>query len=160
VEEQTTRAIKNLAPKPSDAIKAMIAGLREIPSEDFQLNMMTFGRVEERASRKICCGCAATCAVHKLAGRQPSVRYIGQSQQSVYLGFEVRDLASFEAAIDQFRCGHPMGLFCYYYGYESVRRAVPTRLVDNQSWYLSTGEWKSQIPRIERYVEELELAGF
>lgn len=154
------RTIKSLAPKPSDAIKAMLDGLREIPSAEFSVDMGTYGGHEhDSGPNVICCGCAATCAVHKLAGKAPHLDYIDQEMQPEYLGFWEVDLYRFESAIDSFRVGYPGSLFAYYglYGSDSE---VLASLASDKPWRLLTENWEPQLSKIEEYLERVVAAGF
>jgi hypothetical protein len=153
VEEQKTRSIKELAPKPSDAIKAMLTGLRELPNEKFQVDMSTFGTWRNG----ICFGCAATCAVYQLTGRKPSVAIMGGIDgQARQLGLNYEMLFAFEDAIDLFRCGNPQEVL-YFYGLEP--EGGRESLWSRQDWLLGTDNWEGQLPLIEAYVQKLEAAG-
>lgn len=158
--ELKNRSIRELAPKPSDAIKAMLAGLRDMPSDSFHVNMGTFGRVDWDSSggRYICCGCAATCAVFKLAGKVPTRDSIYRDAgQALYLGLNFPDIVEFENAIDAFRVGNATWLLRYYHG---RLLGIPDEFWGRQFWYMSTDSWKTFLPQIEEYVAKLEAAGF
>jgi hypothetical protein len=153
------REVRELAPKPSDAIKAMIAGLRGIPSDSFVVVMSSFGGTGYINGRNVCFGCAATCAAHKLAGKQPSCKHITDEQQRAeYLDFDPQDLMDFEIAIDDFRQGWLGELLEDYYGLD--RQKLPDELTADQPWDLHSNNWQEQLPAIEAYVAELEAAGF
>lgn len=152
--EQKFRPIKELAPKPSDAIKAMSAGLRELPDEKFVIDMGTFG-----CSRNgICFGCAATCAVYQLLDSSPNPLSMcaGILGQASWFGYDYDTLYDFETAINAFRSGKPSHLFRFY-GY--TIEDVPAELWLSQWWLLDTDDWRWQLPSIDRYVEKLEAAG-
>lgn len=54
--------------KPSVAVKAAIAGLRDaIQRDDFIVDMMTYGDHRNFGGRQLCMGCLATCTFQELA---------------------------------------------------------------------------------------------
>jgi hypothetical protein len=151
VEEQKTRSIKELAPKPSDAIKAMLEGLRELPGDEFEVDMGSFGRT----SGDVCYGCAATCAVFRLGGKVPrSEVMLGFTAQADYLQLNVHELRKFEIAIDHFRMGFPWQLFAFY------RVPFNTTFAQRQPWCLQQHNFEEQLSQIEEYIRKLEAAGF
>jgi hypothetical protein len=160
IQEQKLRLIKELAPKPSDAIKAMLEGLRTLPGDDFVVRMHTFGDTTSRRQDgewvDICCGCAATCAVHRLAHKKPDLEHIMCRNRSPYLGLHFADMRDFEDAIDEFRKGNVSQLF-WYYGLASVD--VSSELWSKQLWFLQDSNWEEQLPMIEEYVKKLVAAG-
>jgi hypothetical protein len=89
--------------KPSLAVKAMIEGLRKAKNRsDFKIDMSTFGASEDG----ICFGCAATCAVAQLTGKNLPPKIIDETLDAAkWLGVELEDMESFEAAIDGLRRG-------------------------------------------------------
>lgn len=62
-----TRKIKSIVSKPSEAVQAMIDGLKN--RRGLRINMGTYGQSEDEKS-KICYGCAATCTVQQVAGKK------------------------------------------------------------------------------------------
>jgi hypothetical protein len=161
VEEQKIRLIKDLAPKPSDAIKAMLEGLRTLPGCDFEVDMATFGdttwKWQKDRQVEICCGCAATCAVHQLAHKKPDPSHMGYRTRANYLGLYYGDMRNFEAAIDDFRRGNASQLF-WYYDLGSVD--VSAEFWYSQPWCLNNNNWPDQLPLIEEYRQKLVVAGF
>lgn len=90
---------KEFCPKPSDAVLAMVAGLR---NPDTEIDMCTFGNAVDG----VCYGCAATNTLAHLGGIHwtPETIHWNGRQKEVPLGENTLD--SFEAAIDFLRCGH------------------------------------------------------
>lgn len=111
--------IKALAPKPSQAIKAMIRGLKKADKrKDFEVDMETFGQLVNKPDGMVCVGCAATCALQEMAKKRfrPTT------------GFDVDDLVTradcleispfeveiFESVIDRLRTGSPDTFIMFY----------------------------------------------
>ena len=103
-----TISIKEQVPTISAAIRLMVAGLREIPNEDFVVRMSTFGvaGTREGSDKRICYGCAATCALQKLAGKRLDPDTVGVNYaRSMILGFNNLEMIEFENVIDELRQG-------------------------------------------------------
>lgn len=145
------RSIKELAPKPSDAIKAMLDGLRDLPSDKFRVDMGTFGST--LGNQSICYGCAATCAVYKLADKVPGMQdVVSRAARSEHLRFSVQELDAFEGAINAFRMGFMGDLFRFY--------GVMDRYVHPSTfWSLGTYSWPQQIEAVEDYYKTLVALG-
>lgn len=100
--------------KPSVAIKFALDGIKtQTQRPDFRLNMGTFG--DYAPITKTCYGCAATCAIQEIAGKnldQNTIFNLGKRSDA--LGFDYKELEGFEGAIDCARNGVllPLGLFC------------------------------------------------
>lgn len=156
------RSIKELAPKPSDAVRAMIDGLQEFSkSLDFQVAMDTFGRWDNG----ICFACAATCALYKLAGRSPtdSPKSLEGSLNRLrflridYYNWWVSSGVTFEGVMDRFRTGNVYPLFLYY------EVDPPEFVFDNPvytsfgstPWYLNNLNWREELPQVEDFYKRL-----
>jgi hypothetical protein len=144
------RLIKDIAPKPSDAIQAMIDGLLEQSERnDFKIDMGSFGGFK----KGVCCGCAAVCCVQKLAGvdfkDEYSITLAGQSELS---GFDSSDLDDFENAVDFLRMGYLLPFFAYW-------QMVPPDMFLVDEWYLHDEDWREQLPLIQNYCDKLKAAG-
>lgn len=100
-------SIREQVPTISKALRLIVAGLREIPNEDFRVNMLTYGATElNHKSEEICYGCAATCTIQKLAGERLDSASINNSySRATKLGFDPSELEIFERIIDQLRKG-------------------------------------------------------
>lgn len=157
-EQVTGRSIKALAPKPSDAIKAMVAGLRELPNTRYRVDMNTYGTVRDdpNTGRCTCYGCAATYTVHELAAQSPSASTMSKRlTRASLLDLQQDEMADFEDAIDLFRRGKPYRLFEFY----DLSSVAPWGLRRMQEWYLMNSNWDDQLPLIEDYAKKLEAAG-
>lgn len=164
---KTLRSIKDLAPKPSDAIKAMCVGLRrQSQRADFCISMGSFGD----ASFDMCYGCAATCAIQELAQRDLDVdTIIGVSKRADALGLSRRDMYAFEGLIDRVRRGVFGPLFEYYGmpfppGFAHIdRRALDTREQRSDyddKWLMYSCDWEIKLPLYEELAEQLAAAGY
>lgn len=147
------KTMKDYAPKPSDAIRAMIDGLRASKTWDrFHVDMGSYGK----NIGVTCYGCAATCAIQQATGimfhwngiAQPSLR---ASKVNVTLD----DLSEFEIAIDAFRRGAVEWIFRYY---EILPEDTP-RLYGSESWALHGNDWEDELPLVEKYLEKVIAAG-
>lgn len=144
------RRIKELAPKYSDAIRAMIDGLKKQSArEDFVIVMNTYGR----CNNYICFGCAATCTIQELSGKNYKHKVIRDfTSKALYTNIFASDLANFESCIDDFRAGITCSLL-WFYDLEDVDFPVP-------DWYLSTDNWQEELPKVENYLEEVIKLGY
>lgn len=164
MEEQTVRSIKELAPKPSDAIQAMLDGLQALSGDGFRVNMNTYGEVRNSlvgSSPPVCFGCAATFAAHWLAGKEPNASLLRSREgRAMHLGFLYTDLEQFERAIDAFRYGRIWPLLSFYGVYDAMINTAGLALTIAQPWYLTNSDWLSQLPAIEAYRARLVELGF
>lgn len=145
------RTIKQLAPKLSDALQAMVDGLnKQSKRQDFAVDMSTFGMAENG----ICFGCAATCAVQELAQINLTEDCIENAyDRAATFNVTVYDLDTFEKAIDTFRRGNPYVLLAYY---GIVETGLEWMLHSYCGLRLNTNDWKEKIPIVENYIKELK----
>lgn len=162
MEEQTLRSIKELAPKPSDAIKAMIDGLEQLPNDQFQLDMSTYGY--RPGWGHICYGCAATCALFQLGGRHPeeigrAINDFDDRLLSLRISREDFDRYGydFEMAIDHFRGGRVDALYRYY-GMDADDHRIPW-VAPDEAWGMSTRNWREELPKVKAYLARMIEAG-
>lgn len=128
----TKENIINRIVRPSEAVHAMIEGLREWSQNPVcRIDMQTFGNSrlyppeDERSAKEICFGCAATATAYKLYSDIFTVQdaiEIYKSQNNPGL----KDLAEFESIINDVRCGDWIELLKYYY-LNPHRASIPTR---------------------------------
>jgi len=145
------KSIKELAPNPSDALQAMVDGLREQSKrEDFIIDMGWFVGKEDG----ICCGCAATCALQRLAGVNFTIENSINANRFDLL--QLKGAISFESVIDDARQGYMSELFGFY-GFD--RDSNPD-LPQNPNFDLETDNWEEQLPDVEAYIAELRAAGY
>ena len=144
--------IKDIISKPSQALKAMIDGLREQDArQDFKIDMGTYGWVDPG---KVCYGCAATCAVQKVTGINLDIASISLENQAHRLGVEESDLDDFQTAIDTARSGSMAELFNYFGIFLDDMSQWDYR------WCLLTDTWKEEIYFVEAVIAEMIEAGY
>lgn len=151
------KTIKELAPKPSDAITAMIDGLREQSQrEDFVVDMHDFGT---KRNSGMCCGCAATCAIQKLTGINFKGLYVTE-MPSDFLArvkeFELgrESMGEFEDIINQFRLTNWVVLLRFY-DIEPIYGAIPNKELRG----LWNDNWKENLHLYEAYRDQLKAIG-
>jgi len=157
------RLVRELAPKMSDAISAMVIGLHIQNNRDtFTVDMETFGDTAEARSGmgEICFGCAATCAAQQLAKINLDADIIVSiTVRAAALDIEANDLAEFELAIDSFRKGHILRLMDFY-DYTVEQRTVVYNIADEiVLTALSTLHWKDHIGNYMAFAQELKARG-
>lgn len=150
-------SIFKLAPRPSDAVQAMIDGLKEQATrEDFAVDMGTFaGRNPEQ-----CFGCAATCFLQKVSGINITVENAGVNcnmansftKRAAIYGFDEDEVHRFELVLDRLRSGEPYSLLSLY-GIDQFRWP------EFKLPYLNTENWRKKIQYYQRYVEILKKKG-
>lgn len=141
--------IKDIVTTPSAALQAMIDGLAEQSKRpDFEIDMRSFGR----SWGGICFGCAATCAIQKIGGKNLTEKYI--RDRAEFFGFGYGDMEFFEAAIDNSRAFNFTHLFIYY------SKEKPDFLLDyNANKCMTTANWQELIPTFQEIVDRLKSEG-
>ena len=140
------RLIKELAPKPSDAIIAMLEGIEASkPNKEFILDFSTFGR----SGQTLCYGCAATCAVQQLSGIRFEVGHQidNLTQRSELTKIKPIGLRGFELAIDDFRLGK-VGLLSQFYAIQ-LPKPDPGWILDDE------GCMGPELARVQQYLDKL-----
>lgn len=154
------KRIKDVITKPSEAIQAMIDGLRkQSQRSDFQVNMMTYGARGSKhgAYANICYGCAATCTVQELAHIDLSCDVIGSKERRAKaLGFKLLDQLQFEYVIDLVRRGNMSELFVYF----DISLQEAHRFIDAWLPTLVDTNWEKDLKYYEQYVRKLQKAGY
>lgn len=148
------RKITDIISKPSEALQAMVDGLLEQDKRpDFEVNMSTFG--DHNEDERMCYGCAAACAIQKLAGKNLDAESIFDLYaRAGGLGISTKSLDVFETAIDIARQGGLINLFHFFNIYD-----VPLRLRLG-GWSLQTHNWREQLPVVIGFIEKLKKEGF
>jgi hypothetical protein len=176
-----TKTIREIVGKPSVAIAAMLTGLQRADAHefgDFEIDMSTFGvslhpTVYEPVYKvdyekpKTCYGCAATCTLMQLFNFTFTPDNIGNSyKRACALNVDGEDLDTFEAAMDCYRMGCPEQLFKYFGvadRFDDFMTAIgwegQTDVAPKLGIWLKTGNWKDQIPEIEKHITTLESMG-
>lgn len=148
-----TRKIKELLPKPSDLIDAMIQGLREQSARpDFKVDMDTWGNT---SAERMCFGCAAICTMQKAFGVTFKPFQLDTlASRSSCLAVEKNELDEFEMTVDGLRRGNDLGMeiLADYY-----KATLPQPTVDLPP--LNTGDWSLGLPAYETYRDQLKAIG-
>ncbi len=170
--------IKELAPKPSDALRAMINGLfNQDEREDFRIDMTSFGNIEVNEGREIdyCYGCAATCALQEIAHKNfVDSDIMSSGSRARFLGFDYDELSDFEYAMEEARNGLLLRLFKFYnismpglVGEDGMVDITWGDGVLDLKWkgetelyFMSTGNWSKNIPSLEAHIQKLISAGY
>lgn len=146
--ELQTKSMRDYVATPSAAVQAMIDGLLKMHKDpNFEIRMDTYGS----HVGGICFGCAATCCIQEACG----VRFTPQVIISIIARSDlvgVHDMYEFELAINDFRKGYPASLFAFY--------GMKSRPEDDHRIYLETGDWLSEIPKIQTMVDDWEAMGW
>jgi len=147
------KSIFELAPKPSDAVQAMIDGLRnQYKRLDFKIVMAAFAG----NSDNVCYGCAATCALQEISNKDLVSGDINLHHRQVRAkkyNLDVHEVESFEMAIDLLRTGEPYYLL-YLYGVRMPQslRAIPNRKLP----FLTSENWVLKIKDYEKFAGNLK----
>ncbi len=148
------RSIFNLAPKPSDAVRAMIEGLEQHSKrEDFFVDMGHYLMVD--SEQRECFGCAATCALQQITDRGLQANdfdYRRTSSRSEVFNIDGYEINCFEEAVDQFRRGDVSSLFKFY--------GIPLiRWVNFKLPVLETDNWQIRLPQYKKFLKILISKG-
>ena len=156
------KSIKELAPKPSDALQAMLTGLKELPEKGkLKVDMDTFGR--NRGS--VCVGCAATACLMTLSGVDNPEFFVSlgnsnPSKLSRLRAYNLEDsedslaeFASFENAIDAFRNNGNLSWLGSFYG---VNLSEFDYYVDG---FIDSDNYWEFFPQIEQLIADLREEG-
>lgn len=144
------KTIEDFIKKPSEAVRAMVDGLRNQSNRsDFKVDMDTFGRYQG----DVCFGCAATCAVQQATG----INLVGEDvyRKSNRAGIKEESLTNFEIAIDHLRKGHSH-LFIHYFELPNSRKLQYFGILP----LMTTKNWEYVLWRYEEYAEWLEEQGY
>lgn len=158
--------IKQYAPKVSDALRAMVAGLLEQDArEDFNIDMGSYGKFTPlpKPYKGVCFGCAATCAIQKLVGKNFNSEYIRNNYtRALFLDIDHEELWQFEMAINSFRLYTDLRpLFEFYYGEEDFKALkLPCSLVyGNNRLGMTNENWRDKLPVVNYIIAELKELG-
>lgn len=142
------RKIKDIISKPSQALQAMIDGLRNQDSRTFfEVDMLTYGT----SRGQTCFGCAATCAIQQITQVNLTPQNICKRTDAFLV--DEKDMYSFEYAIDTARQGS-LGVLFRYFGLKCPEKYLET------GWYLFNESWRNKLHLIEEVIIELKKEGF
>ena len=157
--------MRDFCPAPSDAVRAMVKGLRTArDAKDFRIDMGSFGHVGRKHEEKICFGCAATCTIFESLDLWPQMREYAVSrgpdnvaedaaEVERLAGVDWDDLRRFEIAIDDLRGDGEVERLCKYYEVD-VSLSVNTSLPLLGSSY---SEW--ELLEYEAFADALSTVG-
>ena len=159
------KKLKNMSdvcPNPSDAVRAMVKGLRTArDAKDFRIDMDGFAAVKGAVKGPTTCvGCAGTCAILESLGLWPwMMEYAasrGRGNEAAVenlTGVAWTDLEQWESVIDGLRLGDPRRL-CKYYGVaisQYVNIPYLPCLTDSHS--------EAELQQYETFADALKTAG-
>ena len=166
------KKLKNMSdvcPNPSDAVRAMVKGLRTArDAKDFRIDMGSFGHVERKHEEKICAGCAATCAILESLNLWTQKMKYGETRnfwrskkrsQEDKVGIEkiagvaMNDLLKFESVINDLREGDAESI-CDYYPEADIPIETSRFLPP-----LSNQQDESKLEEYEAFADALKTAG-
>ena len=145
------------------ALELMCSGLvKQNQRSNFRIGMQTFGSVGvSRAGgvrKKICVGCAATCTLQELMGKNFTTKNISKEYyRANYLNVDRTELADFESAIDCARLGSLENLFDFC-GVPEIFNELSDQYEFNsiyEMWCLENHNWKEQLPVVRRFIKKL-----
>jgi|SRR5688572_1417577 len=165
--------IKQKVKKPSRALQYMLDGLeKQSRRRVFKINMNTFGQVGSPALRgaensKICYGCAATCAVQEIAGKNltPSAfKNVDADDYSEGLNvrakvsrIDAKELSDFEFAIDDFRRGG-VSILLQFFNFTSENPQYFELKYEILALDICMGSenWREEIPKVKQAIKILK----
>ena len=160
------KRMRDFCPHPSDAVRAMVKGLRTArDAKDFRVDMGDYGHVESLGEEKICYGCAATCAILESLGLWHLKIEYGLHRQERYIldgvaadiermtGVAWDDLFRWERAVDFLRLSDPRWL-CKYYGVAISQYATLPYLP-----CLTDSHSEAELQQYETFADALKTAG-
>lgn len=141
--------------KPSEALEAMVRGLRATKESGGkrQINMQSFGEYDNG----VCYGC---CATYALAELIPDIQISEKLNDVVRLNVAIRNtnkpnasrVSDFEMAMSSLRRGDMRRLFEFF--------GADTAAINMQApWGLSEGNWEQQLPFVEMTIKMLKSRG-
>jgi hypothetical protein len=140
-----------------EVTQAMIDGLiNQSKRDDFQIKMHTFGN----SDGLVCFGCAATCTIQQLSNfnfKHPfeinnvSRRYETIDNKSLFK--DIKELNTFEMAIDNFRTSFPEDI-CYFLNldYQKIKEIIQSV----NPLPLSTNNWQERLPTYQELTNKLK----
>lgn len=142
--------IQKLDGKVWKAVEAMILGLKKQSKRKvFEITMSTFGDFND----KVCFGCAATCTVQQVYGKNFNRKNIaGYESRAKFMKAISEDLAEFESAIDGLRMGYLGDIFKYF------KKKMPVKIyrVTLSLSELSSSNWEVFLPDYENLLTKLK----
>lgn len=138
--------------KPSNAVQAMIDGLRDADNiESFKVDMETYGN----AKNGTCFGCAATATIMKITGVEFTEESIlSETKRSFACDMGKDDLNDFEIAIDWLRESTVLPLLKYM---NTPNANLLVKKINTMELpCLMTNSYRQHLPKYEKLVEYLK----
>lgn len=143
--------IKETVKTPSAALQYMVDGLRNHHKRiDFKVDMDTFGR----PLWNVCYGCAATCTIQQIAGKNLTTDFVGGTDRRAYqLNLDCNEMDYFEDAINSARSGSLRALFYFFDLQQNWNQSFDERFfLDNHNWF-------RKLHKVEELITELKMKG-
>lgn len=154
--------------KPSEFLQAMVDGLRDsVGRDDRQLSMGTYGMVVARLDHeRVCAGCAATWALHTLAGKKEleldafHTRGGGWFYPDNYFPEPQARIREFECVIDSVRVGIMSDALRHWPGLENFCCLQPGTLQKwEKRWHIESAADLDQLQLVENAIWDMETLG-
>ena len=161
------KRMRDVCPNPSDAVRAMVMGLRTArQTSNFFVDMDVYSHVNSWSDKKICYGCAATCAIFESLnlwagmGMREYAASRGRGNEEVdaagvesLTGVAWTDLKRWESTIDALRLGDP-GCIYRYYGVDLSKYVnIPNLPLLGNSYS------EAELQKYEAFADALKTAG-
>ena len=156
----------DFCPDPSDAVRAMVSGLRTARGKkNFFLAMKYYAHVESLGEEEICYGCASTCAILESLALWPRMMEYAASRgkNSVaedaaelerVAGVDWDDLRKFEVGINALQRSCDVEQLCEYYEVDIWKYANFPKVP-----YLTDSYSEAELQKHEAFADALETAG-
>jgi hypothetical protein len=153
------KSILKHVPKPSSLLFAMIKGLeKQSKRKDFQVDMGTFGVARHRRGKPICFGCAATCTIQQIAGKNLNHSHIEYPvDRAKVLGFHDEELNRFESYVDSLRRGQNQDYHLSttevleeVYDQSLPEPIIPLKELTNSSWRRGLKAYKAYANQLKK----------
>lgn len=157
------RKIKDIVQKPSDAVDAMIKGLiRQSKRKGFKIQMQSYGGYS--AEEQVCFGCAATCTLQEIAGKNLTRSYmVGYNLRLEELELvddsSAYDEFDFEMSIDRLRTGKPEMLLRFFEVDVDLRDQILWSPEAKSLPRMTTGDWKEHLSSYRKFSKYLKKLG-
>ena len=160
------KRMRDVCPNPSDAVRAMVSGLRTArETKDFRNNLEGYaflhcsGAEKTGNLQKICYGCAGTCAILESLGlwhrRNEYADYRGRGKKAKLeslTGVVYDDIKRFELDIHDLGEGDPVWLYKYY-------SVDPSLGGDPSLPLLDRSYSEAELQQYEAFADALKTAG-
>lgn len=156
-----TTILEKIEGRPSVALQFMLDGLLDVNNQvDSVIDMQTFGEarsIPNSEERKICFKCAATVTIERLFNHVFTPDEISTpSSRHDAINLNTTEGVYFEHVMDSARRGDLKRLFEFC----NIEYTPNLWNLFNDHFFLSTSNWKIQVPVIEKIIENLKKLGY